>query len=201
MSLDRRVVAVVRPHVRHAVRPLGVDERVVKREERKLEAARKPRTSAFRRTMSFAARSSPLFHGRTSTIATRSPSLRAFDTIPLRFCAAVSIGRRCTMSLMPPSMTIASTPSTAASKRRAISSVRSPFTPWLRNSKPGCARAAHQCHWLRSSGASIVARTAGFGSHSGEPAVIESPRQATITIGSARNEVDDELAVERLGDP
>src|SRR5581483_5935089 len=63
------------------------------------------------------------------------------------------------------------------------------------NSSRGSACAAHHCHWLRSSGAGIRARTAGSGSQSGDPAEIESPTTAT-TIRCTRRTL---LAETRAG--
>ena len=96
---------------------LGIGERVVEREERHLDALGERAQPAFSASMSFAARLSPLIHGSTSTSATRRPSPRARQTMPVRFLSASSTGRDCTMSLIPPWMTSASAPSTAASRR------------------------------------------------------------------------------------
>src|SRR5712691_496185 len=87
------------------------------------------------------------------------------------------------MSLMPPWTTRTSEPSAQRSRRGAIWSVRSPYTPQFRNSNRESRRAAQYSYWLRSSSTvPIRSRTRGSESHDGEPAVIESPRAQT-TIG------------------
>src|SRR5438105_686967 len=60
------------------------------------------------------------------------------------------------------------------------------YTPQSAVSRPGVARAAHPSHWLRSFNAGpIRERTAGSGSQSGDPAVMESPNAAILRrIGS-----------------
>src|SRR4051812_9870173 len=126
-----------------------------------------------------AASASPLFHGRTSAIAVARPRSFARLTIRWRFAAASSTARPWTTSLIPPWITIAAAPSTAASNRAAISSVRSPLTPWFRKVSVGCARSTQNGHWLSGFVAPLSARTSGSGSQPGAPAVIESPRAAT----------------------
>ena len=88
----------------------------------------------------------PPFHGSTSQAATRSPSASPRSTIAWRLAAAGSIARPCAMSLMPPWTISTSAPSTASSKRAAISSVRSPQIPKLRNSSSGCSNPAQCSH-------------------------------------------------------
>ena len=60
--------------------------------------------------------------------------------------------------------------------------MRSPKTPQLRNLTPGVFLSAQYSNWLRSSGSAMPARTAGSGSHRGDPAVIESPIAATTGL-------------------
>ena len=72
-------------------------------------------------------------------------------------------------------------PRTHSSNRLAISSVRSPDTPQLRKRVSSSRRSAQYSYWLCSSAtpAPSESRVALSGSHSGAPAVIESPRAVT----------------------
>ena len=62
----------------------------------------------------------PLFHGRTSAIATGRSLAFASRTIARMSAAASGTDRPWAMSLMPPWITIASAPSAHASSRSAI---------------------------------------------------------------------------------
>ena len=180
VALDGRMVAVVGQAVAH---PGG---RPDPRACRGTEAASRRRArwiSSLRRAISPAARSSPLFHGSTSATATREPGGAAaldhrrevprgvLDRPPLHDVVDAALHDEHVGAVEDDV------------ERRAIWSVRSPYTAVVRNSSRGVGRAAHHCHWLRSSGCRDPrAHGRGQDPTAASRPMIESPTTAT-TIG------------------
>ena len=86
------------------------------------------------------------------------------------------------MSFAPPCTIRTSAPGTHWSNRLAISSVRWPDTPQFLKLASPSLRSAQYSYWLFSSAtpAPSESRVALSGSHSGAPAVMESPSEATL---------------------
>ena len=142
--------------------------------------------SSLRRRIPSAARSSPLFHGSTSVTASASPAARPRSSIASRFARGLLHG--------PPLHDVVDAalhdehvgagqdevePARDLIRALAVDGRRPELEPGVGAATPTTATGSAR------PGAGIRARTAGSGSHNGEPAEIESPATATTISATA----------------